>query len=161
MQFFVFVFVFIIAAIFIASSKTQDTPLSNPDFEKTEGGNLNVRSFEEPSELLENQFYLTGNWDIQTKYTENKSPYAKIIYRYQAKDVFMMLSAEKSVLIKIFQDGKNLGNLAGQDVDTRSYMWVNEERLYNIVRNDNENEYHTLEMIIGEPGLKNFNFISN
>lgn len=119
-------------------------------------GQTGFQSFIRPDEIIENKLYLEGDWDIQDDYAENKSAYARILYGYKTKNIFMNLSADPKVLIKILRDGQDIGDAAGEDADARSYMWVDENRLYKIVSEDNAEEFHTLELIIGEPGLRAF-----
>lgn len=132
--------------------------LRNQYFTNGKVGQTGFQSLPEPENIQDESLYLAGEWNIENEFSENESPYAKIIYRYKAKDVFMVLSAEKATRVKVLRDGKIVGLVAGADVDEESSMQVSDERLYKIIANDEPSEFHTLELIIGETGLKAYTF---
>ncbi|MBI3335809.1 MAG: redoxin family protein [Candidatus Portnoybacteria bacterium] len=112
-------------------------------------GNVNtigLQSLSMPASVKTNTLYLTGDWDFQDEFAENKSSQAKIIFRYQAKNVYLVAGSQERVNIKIIKDGKLVGNEV-----------VNEHKLYNIIQ-DSEYGEHTVEIIIENPGLQAFTF---
>jgi len=121
-------------------------------------GKLGLQNLKKPDRVEDEKLYLIGDWDIQKEFSENKSAKAKIIYRYQAKAVFMVLSADKPIQVKVLRDGKPLGDAAGLDVDDHGFITVQEERLYKIVTDKTNVGFSTLELIMEEPGLKAFTF---
>lgn len=121
-------------------------------------GRLGSQHFEAPVFTSDNELYLDGDWDVQEEFAKNESDDAKIIFRYQAKDVFMVLSADEPVRVKVLNDGELPGDVAGADVDEDGYMTVHEERLYKIIANKDNSEAHNLELIIEKPGLNAFTF---
>lgn len=100
---------------------------------------------------------LDGNWDIQPEYATNKSAGAKIIYKYKAKDVFLVASSQNPVKVKVMIDGKIVEAEKGKDVGADGIMTVKEDRLYKIIQASAYGE-HTLELEILSPGLKAFAF---
>lgn len=121
-------------------------------------GQLGVQSLLKPDKLEDSQLYLEGDWDVHEEFAKNKTPYSKIIFPYLAKDVYMVLSADQPVRVKVLRDGKVPGEFNGADLDSTGYMWVDEERLYKIISEDSNEDVHTLELITGEPGLNAFTF---
>ena len=113
----------------------------------------------EPTGIKANILYMTGKWNFESEYAENKSKVAKIIFRYQAKEVYMVLNSDAGIKIRVLQDGQPLGGSAGADIskDEKSEGFIKESRLYKLVKNI-KTEEHTLEIIIEEPGLKAFTF---
>ena len=106
-----------------------------------------------------NTLYLTGTWNFNPEYAENKSAGAKIIFKYNAKNVYFVGSSDVGVKIKVLQDGKPLNQSAGEDIskDIKSEGLIKESRLYKLINNAQAGE-HTLEIMIESPGLKAFTF---
>ncbi|MBI4992501.1 MAG: redoxin family protein [Candidatus Harrisonbacteria bacterium] len=124
-------------------------------------GEIGVQSLSVSAEIKANNLYLSGDWDIQREYAENKSKNAKIIFRYQAKDVYFVASAKTLVGVRLLLDGQPLGKAAGEDVaviNGESYLTVQPDRLYKLVQDSEGYGEHALEMIIEDPGLRAFTF---
>ena len=122
---------------------------------------LGVQSLSVPADIKANNLYLSGDWDIQIQSAENKTKRAKIIFRYQAKDVYFVASAKEAVQVKLLRDGQPLGKAAGEDVVVKngeSYLTVQPDRLYKLVQDPEGYGEHILEMIIESPGLQAFTF---
>lgn len=107
---------------------------------------VGIQNFSEPSGIKTNILYLAGGWDIQNEFAENKSGRAKIIFRYQAKNVYFVAGSETNIAIKIIKDG----TLMREEV-------VGGHTLYHLIQ-DLEHGEHTLEIVIENPGLRVFTF---
>ncbi len=116
-----------------------------------------TQSFEEPTMPVANALYLTGTWNIEPEYAESLSEDARIIFRYRAKDVFMVASAQKGVEIEVWQDGVLLRTARGADVSEEGVVRIQEEDLYHLIRNPGGEE-HTLELRVRGKGLQAFTF---
>jgi thiol-disulfide isomerase/thioredoxin len=103
-----------------------------------------------------NTLYLDGKWNIHNEYAENKSKNARIIFQYEAKDVYMVASSVEGVTLRIKIDGKDVGELAGEDVKDGKVR-VKNDQLYKLIQGE-KSEVHQLEIIIENPGLKAFTF---
>lgn len=99
-----------------------------------------------PRNMKANVLYLTGQWDFQAEYAENKSAGAVITYRYNAKNVYLVASSPAGVRLKVLLDGKPLGT-----------VFVKDDRLYKLVEGSDYGE-HTLEITIESPGLRAYTF---
>ena len=99
-----------------------------------------------PTNIALNKLYLAGDWNFQPEFAQNQSKEAKIIFRYNAKNVYLVAGSETGVKIKIKKDG----NLIKEEL-------VKDEKLYNIIENSDYGE-HVLEIIIENPGLRAFAF---
>ncbi|OHA05520.1 MAG: hypothetical protein A2934_05440 [Candidatus Sungbacteria bacterium RIFCSPLOWO2_01_FULL_47_10] len=125
-------------------------------------GLTGVLNFSVPSDVGTNSLYLGGNWNIQSEFAENRNDGAKIIFRYDSKDVYFVASSEAGASIKILRDGKPLtADTAGADVvvkESSSEAIIQEDRLYKLIQDKNGYGEHTLEIIIENPGLKAFTF---
>ena len=104
----------------------------------------------EPKGIKTNILYLDGSWFFTGEYAENKSQDAKIIFRYQAKNVYFVGSSQKGVDLNILVDGKVSKSMHGGDVDSSGKVKVMEDGLYHIIGDNNYGE-HTLEIIIKDP----------
>lgn len=126
-----------------------------------ESGRSGEQIFPYPSGIRQNELYLGGDWNITPEYAENISPNAKIIFRYRAKNVFMVLESEKPNTIEIYRDGKPISVEKGSDVmivDGIPAITVKEPRLYRIIEDPEGSDIHTLEINVTEPGLQAFTF---
>ncbi|HEY9204795.1 MAG TPA: redoxin domain-containing protein [Candidatus Methanoperedens sp.] len=127
-------------------------------------GKLNTVGFQNlsrPSEIKTNILYLIGDWEFQDEFAENKNPGARIIFRYNAKNVHFVASARDNATIQVLRDGKPLGNEAGKDVlrkNGSSVINISEARLYTLIEDPAGYGEHTLEIIIENPGLSAFTF---
>ena len=87
-----------------------------------------------------------GEWNFEDEFGENKSAGAKIIFKYRAKNVYLVASADSATKIKILKDGRETEEETVKAAGT-----------YNIISDSDYGE-HTLEIIIEDPGLKAFTF---
>src|SRR3989344_1616142 len=105
-----------------------------------------TQSFAAPADTPLNQLFLDGQWDIQPEYATNLTAPAKIRFRYQAKEVYMVASAEEPVKVAITQDCQPVGQIT-----------IKADQLYTLMSNPAAGE-HTLELVAESPGLKAFTF---
>ena len=98
-----------------------------------------------------------GDWDIQPEFATNRDAGAKIIYKYKAKDVFLVASAKNDVKVRVKLDGQLVGGEKGEDVGEDGIVTVNRDGLYKIIQ-DSTYGIHTLELEILSPGLMAFAF---
>jgi len=111
-----------------------------------------------PANLKPNMFYLGGMWDFEYEYVKNDSAGAKILFVYDAKDVYFVASADTPVQIQVTRDGgQPLGGDKGADVNAEGIVTIHEDRLYKIVEGV-EYGAHTLEIEILSPGLEAYTF---
>lgn len=107
-----------------------------------------------------NQLFMVGSWDIQPEYAQNSSSPASIIFRYRAKDVYIVASSASPVVVQVLRDGQYVGSAAGADVDqigNESVVTISQDRLYRLVEDSGVGE-HMLELRIESPGLRAFTF---
>jgi cytochrome c biogenesis protein CcdA/thiol-disulfide isomerase/thioredoxin len=102
-------------------------------------------SLTEPAYAELNKFYLSGPWNFEKEYAENTGP-GKIIYRYNAKNVFFVASSKTGATVKILQDGKFLKSVS-----------IKEAKLYELIK-DEQAGPHLLEVIIDTAGLEAYTF---
>ena len=98
-----------------------------------------------PSSVSFNQLYLSGIWNITAEYAENKNP-SSIVFRYEAKNVYMASGSEKGVEVEIYKD----------DVFVKKVL-IRDEQLYTLIE-DADYGAHTLRIKIPTAGLQAFTF---
>lgn len=122
-------------------------------------GQEGVQTMVEPEKIKENMLYLDGQWNIETEYAENASRGAKIIFKYQADKVHMVLGSEEPITATVLRDGEPVGDAAGDDVDSDTgTVTIQEEGLYRLIDEPSGFGEHTFELIIEEPGVHAFTF---
>jgi cytochrome c biogenesis protein CcdA/thiol-disulfide isomerase/thioredoxin len=113
------------------------------------------QTFAVPGSPALNALYLGGTWNITYEHAESVAD-ASIIFRYRARDVFIVASSDAGADIEILQDGKPLDDASGEDVQDGK-LHIQDERLYKIIRNPGGEE-HTLEIRVNGGKLKAFTF---
>lgn len=101
---------------------------------------------EAPGLVEKNKLYLAGEWNITPEFAENKKEGARILFRYDARDVFLVGRADHPVAVRIMRDNAFLQTVIIQN-----------EELYRIIAGEEYGE-HLLELIIEKPGLQAFAF---
>jgi thiol-disulfide isomerase/thioredoxin len=111
-----------------------------------------------PQSVVTNQLYLVGTWNFADQYATNVSAGAKVIFKYDAANVYFVASAPSGATVHVYQDGAPVTAAAsGSDV-TKGVLTVGASRLYNVIANPDGAGEHTLELIIDQPGLQAFTF---
>lgn len=119
-----------------------------------------AQSFLRPEDIRSDTLYLVGDWNIEDEYAEAAGAGARIIFRYRAKDVFMVASAPQETGITVLRDGEPLTEDIGEDLsyaENKTSGTIEDDQLYKIVEDDEHGE-HVLEIIIDDAGLKAFTF---
>lgn len=103
------------------------------------------QTFTEPSVVEKNVLYLVGSWFFESEYAEGQNA-GKVIFQYEAKNVYMVASSEARVDVDVYKNGEFI-----QTVD------IKEEKLYTLVSGDSS-ETATLELRVKGAGLRAFTF---
>ena len=141
----------------IKSPETYFGARRNANFGNGTPGVIGLLSLAPPPDTQSNRLYLVGQWYIQNEYAEARGDGAKIIFRYQAKDVYLVAGAEPAVKIRVLRDGAVLGAEAGSDVSRDGTAIIHENRLYKLIRGAGYGE-HIIEILIENAGLQAFTF---
>ncbi len=97
------------------------------------------------STILLNKLYLGGRWRITDEYTESTAG-ASVAYRYRAKEVYLVMSADIPTPVEVWQDGKKIKTIT-----------VQESKLYTLISNESPGE-HQLELRFAQPGVRLYAF---
>jgi cytochrome c biogenesis protein CcdA/thiol-disulfide isomerase/thioredoxin len=114
-----------------------------------------------PLRLTVNQWGLVGNWNVSGEHAQLISAPGKVIFRFHARDLHLVLGPGKNgkpvrFLVRI--DGTALGEDHGVDTDEHGAGIVKEYRLYQLVRQKGKVEDRTFEIEFLDPGVQAFAF---
>lgn len=98
-----------------------------------------------PIIFAQNALYLGGSWNITPEYSEGGAS-SKIVFRYDAKDVYMVASGDSTAVVEVYQDGVLIKTIN-----------IKEEKLYTLI-SDNDYGNHKLEIVVKQGVLKAFTF---
>lgn len=113
-------------------------------------------SFVRPDAIASNALYLVGTWDITPEYAASVEQ-PSVVYRYNAREVYIVADADTAIEVEVLQDGEPVGIAAGEDVNERGIVIMQESRLYKLIENAEPGE-HTLELRVKGPGLRFYAF---
>ncbi len=99
-----------------------------------------------PSTVSLNKLYLGGTWNFAAEYARSVEIGATITYKYNAKNVYFVASAENPVDITIMVDGVATG-----------HQTIKDNKLYQLVKGSDYG-MHTLQIIINNSGLDAYTF---
>jgi len=107
---------------------------------------VGVQTMEKPDNIKSNTLYLIGGWNIQEQYAQSASADAKVIFKYNSQDVFLVGSSEEEKKLNLLRDGLKLGQEAGLDV-VDGEVRIKEDKLYRLIE-DNASGEHILEIFV-------------
>ncbi len=123
----------------VASPEIYFGSKRNDQFVNGKNGVNGDQTLKIPDFTFDNQLYLEGLWSFSPEYSVNKGK-ARILFKYNAKNVYMVASSPKGVDVRILVDGKVTGT-----------VHINEEKLYTLVQGADYGA-HRLEIEIPEGG---------
>ncbi len=119
------------------------------------------QSYTAPSRLTVNQWGLAGNWNVSDEHAVLLAAPGKIIYRFHARDLHLVLGPGKNgqpVRFRVTIDGTPPGPDHGGDTDEQGAGVVKEYRLYQLIRQKGKVEDRTFEIEFLDPGVQAFAF---
>jgi len=134
-------------------------------YERTENftspGKLYDKSYtyKPPLQLKLNQWALSGDWTLQKYSVMLNEPQGRIIYRFQARDLHMVMGPALPGTIIRFRvriDGKSPGKDCGIDVDENGYGSLTGQRLYQLIRFSGIISEHEFEIEFLDQGAEAF-----
>jgi len=114
-----------------------------------------------PKHLELNQWGLSGNWTDHKQVASLDSTRGKIVYRFHARDVHLVLGPAangKPVRFRVLIDGKAPGENHGVDTDAQGDGKIVDHRLYQLIRQKDPIEDRTFEIEFLDPGAQAFAF---
>lgn len=114
-----------------------------------------------PSRPSVSRWGLQGNWIVGEEHAAASMPGARIVYRFLARDVHLVLGPSKGgkpVRFRVTVDGKAPGGDHGADTKGDGSGLVSEERLYQLVRHAAGSKEALFEIEFLDPGVQAFAF---
>jgi thiol-disulfide isomerase/thioredoxin len=118
------------------------------------------RAYQLPVRIPLNQWALAGEWTIGPESVVLDRAGGSIAYRFQARDVHLVLSpgAREPIPFRVLLDGEVPDRSHGVDVDEDGNGLLRDGRLYQLVRQDGEVDERTVEITFLEPGAEAYAF---
>jgi Thioredoxin like C-terminal domain len=108
-----------------------------------------------------NEWSLSGDWTVGGEHAELNAKDGSIVYRFHARDVHLVLGPAPDaspIRFRVTIDGAPPGENHGADVDAAGAGVVNEQRLYQLVRQTGTITDRTFEIRFLDPGVQAFAF---
>jgi cytochrome c biogenesis protein CcdA/thiol-disulfide isomerase/thioredoxin len=108
-----------------------------------------------------NQWSLSGNWTIKGENVTLNEEGGRIVYRFNARDLHLVLGPaadSKPIRFRVTIDGEAPGADHGSDTDAKGQGIVNEQRLYQLVRQNGAVSDRTFEIEFLDPGVQAYAF---
>jgi thiol-disulfide isomerase/thioredoxin len=98
------------------------------------------RPYTLPARLRLNDWALSGDWTIKSQATVLNKPHGLITYRFHARDLHLVMGPAApgtSIGFRVLIDGQPPGPAHGVDVDEQGHGTTTEQRLYQLIRQQN------------------------
>lgn len=114
-----------------------------------------------PAGLELNHWAFAGDWTIGKQATRMNAPNGRIVYRFHARDVHLVMGPAvlgSPVRFRVRIDGQPPGTAHGGDVDANGNGTVSEQRLYQLIRQQSPITDRDFEIEFLDPGVEAFVF---
>jgi hypothetical protein len=130
-------------------------------FASLHGGSFDERgAYEYPGFLRLNHWALDGEWTVGRERVVLDEGGGSIAHRFQARDAHLVLrsGAREPIPFRVFLDGEAPGASHGVDVDEEGNGVLEDGRLYQLVREQDDVRERILEITFLEPGVEAYAF---
>jgi thiol-disulfide isomerase/thioredoxin len=120
-----------------------------------------ARAYAAPDRLRLNQWALSGVWTMERGHVSTNAPRGRIVFRFQARDVHLVLRrAEQGepVPFRVLLDGEAPTDAHGVDADADGNGRLDEDRMYQLVRQRGTVTERTFEITFHEGGVEAYVF---
>jgi thiol-disulfide isomerase/thioredoxin len=132
------------------------------NFASPGGAALNTRRvYALPALLRLNQWALAGDWTMRKDATALNQATGRLAYRFHARDLHLVMGPSapgQSIRFRVRIDGQPPAASHGLDVDDQGNGTVNEQRLYQLIRQPKPIAARQLEIEFVQPGVEAFAF---
>ena len=114
-----------------------------------------------PDSLSLNEWGLDGRWTVGPESAALNSADGRIVYRFHARDLHLVLGpgpGGKPVRFRVNLDGKAPGAMHGTDVTPGGTGTVTDQRLYQLIRQQDNNGEHTFSIEFLDAGVAAYAF---
>ncbi len=119
------------------------------------------RRYSAPPALKLNQWALSGSWIVDPEKAVSGAATGKIIFRFYARDLHLVLGSGgggKPVRFRVKLDGAEPGANHGADTDSSGAGVIDEQRLYQLIRQTGEVGEHVFSVEFLDPGVQAYSF---
>lgn len=119
------------------------------------------QAYTAPGRMDVNNWGLEGRWVVGPEKASLYSAPGKIIFRFHARDLHLVLGPGKSgkpIRFRLLLDGSAPGDDHGADVDAQGNGTVKDYRLYQLIRQKGKVEDRTFQIEFLDPGVEAFAF---
>jgi thiol-disulfide isomerase/thioredoxin len=120
-----------------------------------------ARVYAAPDRLKLNQWALSGDWTMERDRVSVNAAGGRIFFRFQARDVHLVLRRTgpgEPVPFRVLLDGERPGAAHGVDPDADGNGHLDEDRMYQLVRQPGAVEERTFEITFDEGGVEAYVF---
>ncbi|MEN5069973.1 cytochrome c biogenesis protein DipZ [Stenotrophomonas sp. TWI1183] len=114
-----------------------------------------------PTTLQHNQWALAGRWTVGNEDARLEAPGGRIAFRFHARDLHLVLAPAEDgrpVRFRVRIDGQPPGAAAGGDVSADGEGRVDENRLYQLIRQSGAVQERSFEIEFLDPGVHAYAF---
>jgi cytochrome c biogenesis protein CcdA/thiol-disulfide isomerase/thioredoxin len=127
------------------------------------GGELHdqAKNYTVPGALQLNEWGLKGAWRVEGERAVAAKPSAAIVFRFRARDLHLVLGPAdggQAVRFRVSIDGHAPGNDHGSDVQPDGSGSVQEQRLYQLLRQNQTQAEHTFAIEFLDAGVQAYSF---
>jgi hypothetical protein len=119
------------------------------------------RMYELPATLRLNGWALSGDWTVKKDTSALNKAGGRIAYRFHARDLHLVMGPAApgtSVKFRVMIDGQPPGAAHGVDVDEQGNGTVTEQRMYQLIRQQQSIADRLFEIEFLGPGVEAFSF---
>ncbi len=120
-----------------------------------------ARVFAAPEHLKLNQWALSGNWTMRADRVVLTDAGGRILFRFHSRDVHLVLrraEGAEPLRFRVLLEGEVPGAAHGVDVDGDGNGVLDDDRLYQLVREPGPVEERTFAIAFDEPGVEAYVF---
>jgi thiol-disulfide isomerase/thioredoxin len=114
-----------------------------------------------PANLGLNHWALTGEWTMARGSITLDQPHGKIVYRFHARDLHLVMGPAvrgHAVRFRVLIDGQPPGTAHGVDVDAQGYGTLDQQRMYQLIRQQGAIRDRLFEVEFLDAGAEAFSF---
>jgi thiol-disulfide isomerase/thioredoxin len=119
------------------------------------------RLYAAPDRLGLNTWALTGAWTMTRGAITLNHPNGKLVYRFHARDLHLVMgpaAKDHAVRFRVLIDGQAPGAAHGSDVDDGGYGTLDEQRMYQLIRQQKPIRDRLFEIEFLDAGAELFSF---
>jgi thiol-disulfide isomerase/thioredoxin len=105
-----------------------------------------------------NEWRLTGSWTQGEEAATLEAAGGSIAYRFEARDVNLVLTADEPLSFTVRLDGEPPGDAHGVDIDASGAGVLSEPRMYQLIRHPSGAGQRTFEITFDAPGVRAYVF---